>query len=150
MYDGIGVYVENKVSAASPARLIDMLFERARSDLEGAAELMGIEEDARAAADATRRIVHAQQIIAELHGCLDVKNGGKLAQELSRLYEYMQFRLNETVEQRSAEGPREIAELLGDLQEGWQSVLEMEMASAEAASPAPNGARVAAGHLVVA
>ena len=115
--------IEQQVAGASPRQLIAMLYGRAVRDLEGASELFALKEDPRAQADAIHLIVHAQQIIAELNTCLN-KDGGDLAVNLARIYEYMQYRLTEAVSSLDANAVAEICGLLAELRDTWNLVAE--------------------------
>jgi flagellar secretion chaperone FliS len=139
VYEQVGAYVESQVLGASPARLIEMLLDRACRDLRSAMDLMETAKDPRGRVEALRCIVHAQGIIAELHGCLNVRKGGDLAQNLSRLYEYLQFRLTGAVSKQERAPVVEACELLSEIHEAWKTVSE----GGEGAA-----ARDAAGHLV--
>jgi flagellar protein FliS len=106
----------------TPAQLIGQLYARAVRDLAGAGELFSLQGDPRSQADAIHLIVHAQQIIAELNHALDVKEGGDLAENLARIYEYMQYRLTEAVRDRDAAPVAEVRGLLEKLLESWMAV----------------------------
>jgi flagellar protein FliS len=123
MSQDISSYVEHQVAAATPGELIEMLYARAVRDLKGAHELFGLEAEPRAQSDAIHLIVHAQQIIAELHRSLDFRNGGDLVRNLARLYEYMQYRLTEAVSTRDDAPVVEVADLLAELHEAWKSMV---------------------------
>jgi len=126
MYEDLSNYVEQQVQAATPAKLIDLLFCRALRDLTQAVEQHRLDGDVRAQAESIRLIVHAQQIVVELDRSLDLRRGGELAKNLHRLYEYMQFRLNEGIETRSPAHVAEVLALLTDLHGGWATVLQEE------------------------
>ena len=123
MSQDISSYVEHQVASASPGELIEMLYARAVRDLNGARELFSLEGEPRSQSDAIHLIVHAQQIIAELNRCLDFENGGGLARNLARLYEYMQYRLTEAVSKREDAPVIEVVGLLTDLHEAWKSMV---------------------------
>jgi len=108
------------VANASAAELIEMLYGRAIRDLEGAVELFALQGEPRSQADAIHLIVHAQQIVAELNHSLNLKDGGVLASNLARLYEYIQFRLTEAVSKRDVGPVVEVSKLLSDLREAWK------------------------------
>jgi flagellar protein FliS len=123
----VGNYLEHQVANATPGQLIEMLYDRAVRDLTGARELFSLEGDPRSQADAIHLIVHAQQIIAELNHCLNVKEGGDLAVNLARIYEYMQFRLTEAVTKREGTPVAEVVGLLSELHEAWKTMIEQQM-----------------------
>jgi flagellar protein FliS len=122
-YD-VSSYLEHQVANATPGNLIRMFYARAIRDLTGARELFSLHGDPRSQADAIHLIVHAQQIIGELNHCLDIKKGGSLAVNLARIYEYMQYRLTETVSKREDVSVGEVVELLAELHEAWERIVE--------------------------
>lgn len=126
MYEDLSNYVEQQVQAATPAKLIDLLFCRALRDLTQAVEQHRLDGDARTQAESIRLIVHAQQIVAELDRSLDLRRGGELARNLHRLYEYMQFRLNEGIQARNPANIAEVLALLTELHGGWTTVVQEE------------------------
>lgn len=131
MYQDVSNYLEQQVQHASPAQLIDLLFARARRDLTEAFELHSLQGDIRVQAEAIRCIVHAQQILTELSRSLNRKDGGQIAANLSRIYEYMQFRLKDAIDGRKNESVKEVRELLEGIHESWRSVLDQPNVSAD-------------------
>lgn len=138
MYEELKAYVENQVLGASPARLIEMLYDRACRDLASAVELMTLQGDARTMAEATRCIIHAQQIVAQLNSSLNLQKGGELAITLHRLYEYIQYRLTEAVNTRQKKPVQEALELLGELHETWDEMTENAEGTSRLRSEARN------------
>jgi flagellar protein FliS len=120
-------YVEHQVASASPGQLIEMLYDRAVRDLTGARELFSLQGDPRSQADAIHLIVHAQQIVAELNHCLNVKEGGDLAVNLARIYEYMQYRLTEAVSKREEAPVAEVVTLMSELHEAWKTMVGQQL-----------------------
>lgn len=103
------------VETASPLQLVVMLY-------DGAIRFCGAAEDALHRGDAEtarERIGRAQAILEELVGSLDVEAGGELAQNLYRLYEYMNFRLIEASVRQAPEPVAEVARLLRELRLAW-------------------------------
>lgn len=132
MYEDLSNYVEQQVQEASPAKLIDLLFSRARRDLAQSLEQYALDGDMRSQAEAIRLIVHAQQIIVELARCLNVKEGGELARNLHRIYEYMNYRLKEAIDLRQPASTQEVLTLLAELHDGWGNVLQAETSPEDA------------------
>ncbi len=122
-YD-VGNYLEHQVANATPGQLIEMLYDRAVRDLTGARELFSLQGEPRSQADAIHLIVHAQQIVAELNHCLNLREGGDLAEGLARIYEYMQYRLTEAVSKREEAPVAEVVGLLRELHEAWKSMVD--------------------------
>lgn len=107
---------------ATPHQLIEMLYDRAIRDLKNAKELFDLKGDPRSQADAIHDIVHAQQIIAELNHCLNIESGGSLAENLSHIYDYIQFRLTEGVSKRDIAPVSECIGLLSELHDSWKKI----------------------------
>ena len=122
----VGNYLEHQVANATPGQLIEMLYDRGVRDLNGACELFSLQGDPRSQADAIHLIVHAQQIVAELNHSLNIRDGGDLAANLARIYEYMQYRLTEAVSKREQAPVAEVAGLLSELHEAWKTMLEQQ------------------------
>jgi len=118
-------YVAQEVESADPARMIELLYQRALRDLKGAIELWPTLDRSPAA---IQLLVHAQAILTELQASLNYKDGGQLAATLGQLYEYMQFRIVEITTRRGADesaGIEEIIGLLGSLSDAW-SIMSRE------------------------
>ena len=125
-------YMEQEIANADPAKLVDLLFQRAVRDLEGACEMWPA---LARSAEAVRLALHAQAIIGELQSCLNYNAGGDLATNLGRLYEYMQFRLTHALTHRRPEDVAtlaEIASLMSGLSSAWT---EMSTRAREEGSP---------------
>lgn len=130
------VGVETGVLAASPHRLIVMLFEGAETALRAALAQMG----ARDIPGKGRSISKAINIIDNgLRASLDTKAGGEIASNLEALYEYMNTRLLQANLNNSEEMVQEVLKLLGELKGAWESIAPAPAAAnpgAPAARPA--------------
>ena len=82
-------YQKVHLESASPARLLDELYERLLRDLAGAAEAIG----ARDAAKKGETINHALAIVNELRRALDHRAAPELTAQLEGLYGFMVARL---------------------------------------------------------
>ncbi len=67
-------------------------------------------------------IGQAVSIVNGLRGSLDLKLGGELAENLDRLYEYMERRLLEATLQNSVQILEEVSSLLHEIKEGWAGI----------------------------
>jgi flagellar secretion chaperone FliS len=120
-------YLAQEVEGVEPARLTELLYQRAVRDLENARDLWGSEQ----MPEAIRHVVHAQQILLELQRSLDFGRGGALAHSLGQLYEYMQFRLSESTQQASTaqlQQINEVVKLLGSISDAWSAMLRENLA----------------------
>lgn len=119
------------IETASPLQLVVMLYDGAVRFCVGAEEALrqGERETAR------ERIGRVQAILEELAGSLNVEAGGELAQNLYRLYEYMNFRLVEASLHWRAEPLEEVARLLRELRGAWLELVRRAPAAGAGAGP---------------
>jgi flagellar protein FliS len=116
-YQQVGVHTT--VGSASPHQLVALLFDgffaavnRARGAIRGA--------DVQAKG---RAISHALRIVDEgLKAALDLKAGGKLADDLSALYAYVCLRLTQANLHNDESALEECVRLMKPLQEAWTAI----------------------------
>ncbi|MBO8142020.1 MAG: flagellar export chaperone FliS [Firmicutes bacterium] len=118
-------YRTTQVSTAGPMKLVLMLYDGAIRFVNQAAAAV----ESNKLEEAHRSLLRAQDILAELDGALD-RSAGEIAENLHRLYDYMQRRLIEGNVRKDPEPLREVAGLLEQLQEAWQAVAQSEGGSA--------------------
>lgn len=127
------VGIETGVAAASPHKLIVMLFDGALVSVANAASQM---RSGNISAKG-QSISKAISIIENgLRASLDKKAGGNIAGNLDALYEYMCNRLLQANLKNQPELLDEIHGLLKDLKQAWESIGDVP-AAANATSPAP-------------
>ncbi len=132
-YANIGI--ETGVEAASPARLVVMLYDGALGAIANAERHMVGQR----VAEKGQAVSHAISIIdSGLRASLDL-NSSPLAGQLEQLYEYMSRRLLLASVRNDVRGLQEVARLLGDLRSAWS-----ELADANARLPAGSGNRTSA------
>ncbi|HEU4851113.1 MAG TPA: flagellar export chaperone FliS [Telluria sp.] len=135
-YAKIGV--ETGVVAASPHKLISMLFEGAIVAIRAASQQM----QAGDIEGKGKSISKAIDIIDNgLKASLDVKAGGEIAANLQALYQYMSSRLLEANLKNAPELLDEVKNLLADLAGAWEAIGQPQQAAA--AAPAPQVTRSA-------
>lgn len=122
-------YLGDTVKTASPGKLLVMLYDRLVLDLSRG-------EQALAAGDrqeASRQLLHAQDIVAELHSSLDTSawSGGP---GLASLYGFMLTELINANVARDAARVTAVRELVEPLRDAWR-----EAAAAAHAAPAAAG-----------
>lgn len=123
------VGVETGVEAATPHKLISMLYEGAIISVVSAMTHMQRKDIAAKGAAISKAIA----IIDEgLKISLDVKAGGELAQNLKALYEYMSYRLLVANLKNEIEPLDEVKLLLGDLKGAWDAIDKQPAAAAPA------------------
>ncbi len=120
-------YVHNEVLHVEPVELVCLLYSKAIEKLNQARRHL----DAGRIEERNRAIACAMEILVELQGSLD-EQGGEIAVNLARLYDYMQQRLVEAMTAQTAAPIEESAELLSTLCEGWN---EIRTRSGESAGP---------------
>ncbi|MBZ8140177.1 flagellar export chaperone FliS [Rubrivivax gelatinosus] len=110
---------ETGVSGASPHQLVNMLFEGymdAVAQARGGMRTGQIEHKNRA-------IQRALRIVGEgLRGCLDLKAGGSLAQDLNDLYAYLELRLTQANLRNDEAILDECQRLMQPLREAWSAI----------------------------
>jgi len=112
------VYTNSEVLEAAPVQLICMLYKAAR---EAAARARQHHLDGDIFGRG-RQVSRAVELIAELAGCVDAAQGGDLAANLIRLYDYMQHRLQQAHLAQSTAPLEEVEALLKTLETGWEQI----------------------------
>ena len=117
---GISAYQENSLTAQPPGRIIVMLYGGAIKFLRQAIA----ETEAENWGEKGACIAKAQAIVDELNACLDMEDGGEIAQNLRSLYLFMRKQLTRANIDRDAKLVQEIISLLEELNEGWKTITE--------------------------
>lgn len=121
------VGLETGISAASPQKLIVMLYEGAELSLRMAIQHMREGDIEKKSAD----IAKAGAIIREgLRSALDKENGGEIAEQLDALYAYMDEKIFAAHVSNKPEPLEEVLGLLGELREAWEQVASRQGALA--------------------
>jgi flagellar protein FliS len=137
-YASVGV--ETGVVAASPHKLIVMLFDGAITAISNALQMLNAGDIAGKGAS----ISHAITIIdSGLNASLDKKVGGEIAESLSALYSYMANRLLEANLQNDATMLHEVHRLLMDLRSAWIAIDDTQAPAGERVAPVTTLAPVA-------
>lgn len=107
-------YNQDAILSASPNRLLTMLFDRLMLDLQRA-EAAQSEQDWNRASG---HLIHAQDIVAELAGTLDVErwDGG---QNLLAIYLFSSTKLVSANVEHSVERTREVITIMEPLRQTW-------------------------------
>jgi flagellar protein FliS len=124
---GAEVYRRIETDSRSPVELVVMLY-------DGALRFVGQARAAMARQDVAARgeaIGRALTIVAELQNTLNVDDGGAIAQELDRLYTYINLRLLDVTAKQDATALDDVEKVLVTLRDGW----------AQIAATAPGGAK---------
>jgi flagellar secretion chaperone FliS len=137
-------YIAQEVQCADPGRLVELLFDRAVRDLRNACELWPSLNTSPAA---IHLVVHAQCILIELQRSLNFAEGGELAVNLARLYQFMQGELASATEKRDEEAVQKIQnviELLASLGDAWSGMLRQQQQTPAGSSGVHSGANLVA------
>lgn len=113
------VGVETGVSAASPHKLILMLFDGAIMTLGSAQRHMAEKSIAAKGQDISKAI---EIITNGLRVSLNLEAGGELAERLDALYDYMTIRLLHANLHNDPAAIEEVSRLLGELRSAWEEI----------------------------
>ena len=114
----IAAYTDNSITTESRGRLVVMLY-------EGAIRFLNLAVAALAENDMPTKgtnVAKAMEIINELDCVLDIDAGGEVAKNLRSLYDFMRKHLQTAHLTNDAEKMKEVASLLGELNEGWKAI----------------------------
>ena len=121
-------YLRTQVRSSAPLELVVLLYDAALRSTATAREAM-VKQDIR-----TRKssLSKAMAIINELQSVLDLERGGTIAEELDRIYTWINSRLLDAVVKQDAQPIEEVRRVLQTLRDAWQTI---------ATTPAAPGAR---------
>jgi flagellar protein FliS len=130
-------YRKVATQTASPGQLVLMLYEGAISFLEKG--LVGFDHADPLEFNQTisNNVLRAQAIIHEMNSRLDMKQGGEIADNFRRLYNYFYRRLQEANLRKQKEPIEEVVMRLRVLRDSWSEMLQrgpVETPAPEAAS----------------
>lgn len=111
-------YLHQTVMTASPEKLVVLLYDNALRQMETAR--VGIEN--KEVARAGEALSKAFAIVSELRTSLDPEKGGEIAENLDRLYDFIQDRLVKANRERSLESMDEAIKIFKVLKEGWDGI----------------------------
>jgi len=114
-------YQKNSVETASPEKLLIMLYDGAIQFLNKAK--LSMEEGE--IEQTHNNLTGCQNIILEFMSTLDMKQGGDLAQNLYRLYEYYYNTLVQANLQKDIKKVEEVLKHLKGLRETWQQAINI-------------------------
>jgi flagellar protein FliS len=123
-------YQNVAVATASPGKLVLMLFDGALRFLHTAEDGFNVAGHRERIEIVHNNLLKAQNIISELQSCLNLRDGGDVANNLFRLYEFMNTRLREANVRKESENIRVVARLLGEIRDAWDQMLREQTAPA--------------------
>ena len=128
-------YLENMIKTASPAKLVELLYQRAVELLNEAKNQINENK----LTDANESIKKAEDIIMELNLSLDMEKGGKIAQNLRALYNYMFRRLIDANVKKDVSAIEEVKGMLEELLDTWREVMKKAGNTAELTEKSKKG-----------
>ena len=115
---GAAAYRRIEAESRSPLELVVMLY-------DGALRFAGEAKQAHARGDVLARghaISRCLAIVSELQSTLNVAQGGAIAEELDRLYTYVNTRLLDVSAKHDVAALDEVQRLLGTIREAWAGI----------------------------
>lgn len=136
-YNPATAYRQHSVGSATPIGLVILLYEAALASLYRAREAL----QEKNVEKRTRELNHVLEVIGELHGSLNVEEGGKVARRLSRYYEIARNKIMEASLAESDEILEGLTRQFTSLRDTWKQVEQSATAGAtvlpSSPSPAP-------------
>jgi flagellar protein FliS len=117
-----GSYLKQEVEGASQGKLIVMMYDATVKFIR--AGVKAIEE--KDIQNAHNNIVRAENIIYELMSTINVEEGGDIAQNLLKLYDYMIEELIEANTKKSVEKLENVLRIINPVRSAWKDVLAKE------------------------
>ena len=114
------------VADASPTRLVQIMFEHILTNLATAQGCMARIEDNLPLSEVTQKLAamrKAIQLIGQLNVTLDLERGGKIAENLRALYEYMLVRLTQANAYNDTRIVGEVSNLVREIKTGWDGIV---------------------------
>lgn len=132
-------YRETATLTASPGQIVLMLYDGAIASLERSLPGFSHSDPAESNMIIHNNLQRARNIIRELNLSLDMKQGGEIARELRRLYDYFERRLWESNLKKNSSGVGEVIRHLSEIRNAWATML-----TNQGPAPAPAAALAAA------
>lgn len=117
-------YRQVATQTAPPGQLVLMLYEGAIRFLERALSGFAHDDPAEFNVTINNNVQRAQDIIRELDASLNMAVGGPFADNMRRLYDYLDRRLMESNLKKEDGGIREVIKHLAVLRDAWSGLLQ--------------------------
>ncbi len=120
------VHNQGQVAAASPARLVQIMFEHILAQLATAQGCMGRIQDNLPLDEVVmkcRAIDKAVRLIGQLDATLDMDKGAQISANLHDLYLYMLDRLTTANATNDTQIVREVTGLVSTIKKGWDQIV---------------------------
>lgn len=128
-------YQATQISTATKEQLLLITYDIGIKACRTAEAALEGEESKRDFDVANREIIRAQEVIRELMVTLNTDRGGKMAQSLMRLYDYMYQLLVDANIKKEPENVRTVRGMLEELKETWEGALVQLLQEYQAAHP---------------
>lgn len=112
-------YKQVSIQTASPEKLILMLYDGIIRFGNQAKQAMVVND----IKQTNHLLNRMHDILNELMATLDMNNGGEIASNLYRIYEYSNHRLLESNIKRNPEIIEEVIKLISEIREGWSQAM---------------------------
>ena len=129
-------YRKVAVQTASPGHLVLMLYDGAISFLERSLTGFNHRDPLEFNQTINNNIVRAQAIIHEMNARLDMEQGGEIAENFRRLYNYFNRRLQQANLKKSKEPIEEVITHLRGLRDSWAEMLQQGQGNKDFATTA--------------
>jgi flagellar secretion chaperone FliS len=138
-------YREVHLASSSPEETVLLLYDGAIRFLKEASREIA-EENIAAKIHLLDKV---EKIVEYLQSCLDKEQGGEIAENLQRLYDYMLVRLTEANLYNDVAKLEEIGMLLGTVREGWASICGLPKKTQETKGSQPEKDSASAKNILV-
>lgn len=118
----VDAYRKTRVETIDPVRLVVMCYDAIVKDLQDAKKYH-LEKNIDASYDKVR---HAQDVITELLVGLDYEQGGEIAVNLGRIYNFMLRQLIAVNTRTSAEYYDPLIRIMSDLKDAWDQIARQQ------------------------
>ena len=138
MNDVRTVYGEGAIRGAAPAELMCMMFDMLAADLRRAIEALKARDIERR----TGELIHAQSVLENLQGSLNLQDGGEFAGSMDRLFFAIRMKLLEAQWKESVEILTEQLEAVETVRAAWTEAMKA-VVPAHSSVPQISGAEMA-------
>ena len=122
-------YRKIATQTASPGQLVLMLYDGAISFLERGLTGFDYTDPLQFNLTINNNVLRAQAIVFELNSRLDMQQGGEVAENLRRLYDYFYRRLQEGNLKKKKEPLNEVLTRLRVLRDSWAQMMQQTAAA---------------------
>lgn len=122
MKNPIKTYLKNEIEGATKGKLVLLLYDGAIKYMKLACKYI----DEKNIPEAHMNIVKAENIIYELMSTLNMEEGGEIAENLLKLYDFMVYQLIMANKDKDKSKIESVIKLMMVLREGWKQIVEKE------------------------